>query len=311
MISNLYKQKHYNIRYKIALVLFFGLLQNVFTFAGGDKEPTLENTLLWEVSGKGLAKPSYLFGTFHLRTSTFIDSFPIIGRKFNECEAVAGEVVIDSSSLITAAMAGMMKDTTLTQLLSKKDFNLVSKRLKKLSGYDLILFNNFCPVMVELLIEQSYYKDNSNGAEKGQVMDMYFQQQAKEKKKKLLGLESIDDQVNIIYHSTSYKMQAQSLVNMVKHREKKSEADMSQLVKCYNNADLTCLNNMLHESGMSQKDEDVIVKKRNDKWIAELPEIMQANSVFVAVGALHLTGQWGLIAQLRSLGYTVKPVMLH
>ena len=31
-----------------------------------------DNTLLWEVSGKGLAKPSYIFGSFHLLCKTDI-----------------------------------------------------------------------------------------------------------------------------------------------------------------------------------------------------------------------------------------------
>lgn len=30
------------------------------------KSPKLENSLLWEVSGNGLTKPSYLYGTVHM-----------------------------------------------------------------------------------------------------------------------------------------------------------------------------------------------------------------------------------------------------
>ena len=30
------------------------------------KSPKLENSLLWEVSGNGLSKPSYVYGTIHM-----------------------------------------------------------------------------------------------------------------------------------------------------------------------------------------------------------------------------------------------------
>ncbi|MEJ7626238.1 MAG: hypothetical protein WKF35_05210 [Ferruginibacter sp.] len=33
-----------------------------------------ENSLLWEVTGKGLKKPSYLFGTYHFLSCGFIDT---------------------------------------------------------------------------------------------------------------------------------------------------------------------------------------------------------------------------------------------
>src|SRR4051812_9940427 len=45
-----------------------GLLTLLFTFRSGaqDANPIKDKTLLWRISGKHLAKPSYLFGTMHL-----------------------------------------------------------------------------------------------------------------------------------------------------------------------------------------------------------------------------------------------------
>jgi len=42
----------------------------------------------------------------------------------------------------------------------------------------------------------------------------------------------------------------------------------------------------------------------------KLPELMQQESNFIAVGALHLAGQWGLIKLLRDAGYTLTPLKL-
>jgi uncharacterized protein YbaP (TraB family) len=40
-----------------------------------------------------------------------------------------------------------------------------------------------------------------------------------------------------------------------------------------------------------------------------MPEMMQKESVFFAVGAAHLAGELGVINLLKKAGYTVKPIM--
>ena len=57
------------------------------------------------------------------------------------------------------------------------------------------------------------------------------------------------------------------------------------------------------------KYEDLLLNDRNKKWVKELKEIMKNESVFVAVGAGHLTGKYGLISLLKKEGYTVEPLM--
>jgi uncharacterized protein YbaP (TraB family) len=42
----------------------------------------------------------------------------------------------------------------------------------------------------------------------------------------------------------------------------------------------------------------------------KLPEIMKEKSSFIAVGALHLAGEEGLLNLLKEAGYTVEPVGL-
>jgi uncharacterized protein YbaP (TraB family) len=42
--------------------------------------------------------------------------------------------------------------------------------------------------------------------------------------------------------------------------------------------------------------------------MTKLPDLMKEQSTFVAVGALHLPGENGLIQLLQRAGYTVKPL---
>ena len=56
------------------------------------------------------------------------------------------------------------------------------------------------------------------------------------------------------------------------------------------------------------KEAAVMLDNRNKKWMQQLPGIFKQQSTFVAVGALHLAGENGLVMLLRNAGYTVKPL---
>lgn len=61
--------------------------------------------------------------------------------------------------------------------------------------------------------------------------------------------------------------------------------------------------------GISDEENAKMVDNRNMEWAKQLPELMKSNTCFIAVGALHLPGENGLINLLRKEGYKVKPVV--
>jgi uncharacterized protein YbaP (TraB family) len=50
--------------------------------------------------------------------------------------------------------------------------------------------------------------------------------------------------------------------------------------------------------------------ERNKAWMPVILETLKDQSAFIAVGLLHLSGDCGLIQQLRQNGYKVDPVIL-
>ena len=56
------------------------------------------------------------------------------------------------------------------------------------------------------------------------------------------------------------------------------------------------------------KHHSILVKERNNSWMLKIPALINRDPTLIAVGAMHLTGDVGLINQLRKMGYTVKPV---
>jgi len=51
-----------------------------------------------------------------------------------------------------------------------------------------------------------------------------------------------------------------------------------------------------------------IIVERNKRWIKKMPELMNEQSVFFAVGVTNLGGKDGLLVLLKNLGYTVKAI---
>ncbi len=91
--------------------------------------------LLWKVSGKGLEKPSYIFGTYHLSPLSIKDSIAAMPQAMSETAQVYGEVVM--SEMATPAFMQSMqqqmmmpKDTTLQSLFTPEQYEEVGKAIK-------------------------------------------------------------------------------------------------------------------------------------------------------------------------------------
>ena len=56
------------------------------------------------------------------------------------------------------------------------------------------------------------------------------------------------------------------------------------------------------------EEKETLIYARNDNWMKQMPEIMKQKSTLFAVGAGHLPGERGLLAQLKKAGYTVEGV---
>jgi uncharacterized protein YbaP (TraB family) len=264
------------------------------------------NSLLWEISGNGLKSPSCLFGTYHLITSSFIDSFPIILNKLDSSKLVAGEIIMDADARGKVAKAAIMKDSSLPQLMSKTDYELTAAYLKEISGMNLALFDKMKPVVISTFI----YAALLPKINPGEVMDIYFQDLARKKSKKLIGLESIDDQIRVLFEGVSLKRQADMLVKLVKEKDKGKE-ETYKLNDCYRRQDLNCLaSGMNSDTGFDASEMEQLLYQRNRNWMKILPALLSEQSCFIAVGAGHLPGEKGLLELLRKEGYTLTPLLL-
>lgn len=264
-----------------------------------------ENSLLWEISGNGLQKPSYLFGTYHFAGKDFIDTMKVLQTKLSITDAIVGELIIDTTLAAKLAPYMVMKNNFLNKLLNAEQYQLVANYLKKISGYDLQLFNSMKPVVIQMTIMQFMAPKTISAT--NPALDQYIQDYGKANNKKLIGLETVEDQAVILF-GNSLERQKELLLKSVADEEK-TKAEGQKLYDNYVAQNLEELEKLFVKSDDYTQDEiDQLLKNRNIKWMSQLPSLMQNQSLFIAVGAGHLIGKDGLIKALKTQGYTLKPL---
>ncbi len=275
-----------------------------------------DNALLWKISGNGLEKPSWIFGTHHLVPLTFLDSIAGIREAFDSSEQTVGE--LDMSNMMQMQMeimsrAMMPQETSYEILMNEADRAKLDSTLTSLFGMGLAQFGRLRPAMLQNLISVTLYQQYYPTLSGGEGLDQYFQEEALKRNRPVVGLENTDDQIRMLLEMQSLERQAELLACMVNHPELLKE-EMDRLQQAYLAQDLEALWALYTEEEpddpcpSTDEEKYALNGARNEKWLEKLPAIMAEHSSFIAVGCLHLPGEEGVIEGLRKLGYKVEPV---
>ena len=275
-----------------------------------------ETGLLWKISGNKLEQPSYLFGTHHLVPLSFLDSIHGLDAAFMATEQTVGELDMNNMGELQMQlmMASLMPEgESYEDLMSEDDRNLLDETLKEYVGVGLNQFGQMKPAMLNTLLSVMIYKKFYPSDEEGLSMDEYFQKEARDRYRQTLGLESVQDQIDVLFGSQPIERQAESLICTIKNVDY-AKKQMDRLMVAYHAQDLTAMAILYEEDDAdnpcpsTQEEKDELNKARNEKWMEKLPEMMNEKPSFIAVGCLHLVGDDGLINRLRKAGYKVEAV---
>lgn len=284
-----------------------GVLWFILSFA---VQAQTEKGTLWKITGNDLKEPSYLFGTYHLLTDTYVNELPEVQKAFNSAKGVVVETVIDSSKLHLMTMMSIMPGKKISEFITPEDFKLISNELEKTMGVSLAAMDQVKPVSVMVLLTVLHAQQQN--AEilkryKGTAMDAHFALRGKREQKTITPLESMEEQLAILYNHFPLEEQARQLVAYVKQSDTMANAQVI-LLNHYLAKDLGKLYQYADSMPKDFGDSDFMLKDRNEKWMQVLPNLIAKETQFIAVGALHLPGPDGVIELLRKHGYKVKSV---
>jgi uncharacterized protein YbaP (TraB family) len=282
----------------LAVVLFF--LLAAITQAGSDRG----HGLLWEISKTGQV-PSHLFGTIHSEDPEVVDLPAPVRQVFDAANSVVLEMLMDTEAMMYSSTAMLMLDgRSLSDVLGMPLYKQVAEAIASRGIPELVL-NRMKPWAVAVTL-------STPALETGQVLDLVLYQDALQQEKSVYGLETIREQLDLFDSMPEFDQ----VILLRDAVDKLSELDAmnAELLAVYKQRDIEGLL-VLNETSMQTGDQRLakdfqrrVIDDRNHRMAERMQPYLQQGKAFVAVGALHLPGEEGLLNLLEQQGYTVRRV---
>lgn len=267
-------------------------------------------SLLWEITGNGTKKPSYLIGTMHVSSKQAFnlpDSFYIAIRNTQMVALETNpETWQEDMSNFELSSNGSAENSYLSMPADYLTINTL-KFYKYANKIQRSLFSN--PSTINNLLYRSYGNESSD-FEEDTYLDMYIFQCGKKWGKKITGVED---------YGKSMLLMAEAYKDAAKDKTKKDRSygdnngaySADKLQEAYRSGNLDLLDSINKYNSFSRAFDEKFLYKRNEIQANSIDSIIKAGTtLFVGVGAAHLPGDRGVIEILRSRGYKLRPVKM-
>jgi len=264
-----------------------------------------DNSLLYEISGKGLPQPSWLFGTMHVLCVEDAALSQGLKKVLKSSEEVFFEVnMSDMSEMIGALKYVRMNDNMkLSDLLTPVEFERVKNYFdKNKPPIPFAMMNRFKPYFVSAVISEDILT-----CEKKTSMEQEILAEAKKANKKINGLETMEFQASL-FDSIPYGKQAKDLMNYIDSIDI-YKSTMHEATVQYLKQNIAGLDSLMQKSDPGMLEYmDLILYQRNSRWYYQIVEQIYQHSTLFAVGAGHLGGEKGVLNLLRQQGFMVRAI---
>lgn len=263
--------------------------------------------LLWQVQKPGI-RPSYIFGTMHSRDKRILHIPGAVMSRFMTAGTAVFETTLDDRSLAQSRqvmklppgqslknLVGLQKFMQLAKLVSQK--NIAPAVLNRLKIW-----------AVATILAQPDPPAQKNARVK--LLDKELESAARQWKKKIIALETNLEQI-AVFDSMPQAVQMEFLDQSLAEIGT-LEMDMETMTQFYLKGQTGWIWCDLQESltHSSRKLRTVLnehlILDRNAKMVQRLQKILPAGNVFVAIGALHLPGEQGVVNLLKRSGYEIS-----
>ena len=281
---------------------FAACLALLINFAAGAQNKT-DKSLLWQITGKKLTKPSYLFGTIHQICADDYLWTDKMNSSLEKSEKVCMEMDMDDPNLMTEVATGLIdvSGKTLKDYFTPEQYGRLKKYMKDSLGMDIALYAAMKPVALQSIISLGEGKCSNPVSYEEKLMAI-----AQKSNKEILGLEEAKEQLAVLE-----TIPVDSVIKEVMEvidRKPTADTEYDAMIAAYEQQDIPKLYKMITTSKELGDGMEAFLDTRNKKWIPRMTEKMNKNAVFFAVGAGHLWGDNGVISLLRKDGYTVEPL---
>lgn len=258
--------------------------------------------ILWRISHPGVPD-SYLFGTIHVADQRILDLPAPVSRALDQ-----------SHVFVMEALPDLEQAATLTSMMFFQD----GSRLDKLVAAQVytrtvdILKDYMIPEQVVAIMKPwAAYLTMNYPPQSGTVLDLELMTRASNRGSEIKGLETMEEQGEI-FNKLPVDTQVRLLTDTACHYDE-VKSDFEEMKKFYLNRDTGGLYN--YNNRYSMTDEAVyqglmnnLLTRRNHTMADRMESILNKGNAFIAVGALHLPGDEGVLNLLNGRDYTISRI---
>ena len=268
--------------------------------------------LMWEA--RAGAKTAYLFGTIHVGRP---DMYPLpksVDDAFRRSNAVALEADITDEQAVAAAMQiGMLpKGRTLEGELPAELAARLQRTLAA-SGIPAEALQSFKPYMAMLLLVATEYGKLGYSPVLG--LDRHFAERAKTEAKPIISLESLSGQMRMMDGLSQSLQQSMLRMTLDDIASGKVAPMAKHLVSAWREGDAKSVHDLLASeskrlpAALAAEFQDKFLTGRNRVMLAGAKKALtEVDTLFVAVGAMHLIGPGSLTELFEQAGYSLTRV---
>lgn len=287
----------------LLLLLLLGGWQPVQARDGAATQAA-EQGLLWQVTSPA-GKSSYLFGTIHSEDPRVTTLAPAVQQAFDRSSRYVMEIIPDQASMQAASQAMLLgQGDSLHALLGQPLYDKTVQALKQ-QGVPPQVTDRFKPWAAMVIMSMPRLKT-------GQVLDFMLYGAALRAGKQQSGLETALEQISV-FDSLPVNEQKVLLEDALALFPQ-MDSMMEQMHVAYLSRDLgklVALNDRYNRQGnaeLANKINASLIDQRNHRMAERMEAYLREGGAFIAVGALHLPGEQGLLQLLRKRGYVVTSV---
>ncbi len=295
-----------NIKCK-QIVLIMGLLLSFSKIYSQKNIVNKYPSLFWEITGNGLKKPSYLFGTMHVSNKMVFNLSDSFYLAIKSIDAVALELNPD----IWQGKMVRLEETkeNYANYIKPAGEDLLTESSFRLKKYEEELKAALStePMVVNSLLYRTYKAKED--FEEDTFLDLYIFQTGKKLGKRSAGVEDFNETEKIVLQA--YADMATEKKKKVVDTDGESMGDISKKIQdAYRRGDLDLMDSLDIMTEKSAAFREKFLYLRNEVQANSIDTILKKSNLFVGVGAAHLPGQRGIIELLRKKGYLLRPIKM-